>query len=430
MDIFEKLLKNKKFLWTVAAIAVLVAAGLLLMVLLPDAVAEPNPSVSKPVTTIPATSGSSATMIPSSAAASVTTMPTSAVATVVTTASAATIPSTAPTTTLTAPTVPPSTTVPTTVPPSTAVPTTVPPTTAATAPTTAAPVTTAPPMTTVPPTTAPSQFTELYVGKAYHVTVGTNHVTFAPNGDGLTYFLFIPEQSGTYTLTASAQLRYFGSDTSRIWDQTDNMGIVNNTLTLNVKQTSLFASYVLAVKTAAGSGTLTVSRIGEATLEWEDLPYNVYNGIYTPKDFTYTGGTLTYVNVTGEASDFVLVLGSDGYYHLNGADGPLLYLNLGGSSANPAKETGITLHAMLRNNRPIRGTVKDENGNNLYKRQYNDLVQKYIDCADRGLYPLTPDLVEILKTQNDNNWYPSLVDKYPQAKRELTWMANICYEQR
>jgi hypothetical protein len=260
--------------------------------------------------------------------------------------------------------------------------------------------------------------------------VGTNHVTFAPDGDGLTYFLFIPEQSGTYTITASAQLRYFGSDISRIWDQTDNMGIVNNTLTLNVKQTDLCASYVLAVKTAAGSGTLTVSRIGEATLEWEDLPYDVYNGIYTPKDFTYTGGTLTYVNVTGEASDFVLVLGSDGYYHLNGADGPLLYLNLGGSSANPAKETGITLHTMLHTNRPIRGTVKDENGNNLYKRQYNDLVQKYIDCADRGLYPLTPDLVEILKTQNDNNWYSYLVAKYPQAKKELTWMANICYEQR
>jgi hypothetical protein len=103
---------------------------------------------------------------------------------------------------------------------------------------------------------------------------------------------------------------------------------------------------------------------------------------------------------------------------------------LGGSSANPAKETGITLYAMLHNNRPIRGTVKDENGNNLYKRQYNDLVQKYIDCADRGLYPLTPDLVEILKTQIDNNWYSYLVVKYPQAKKELTWMANICYEQR
>ena len=355
-----------------------------------------------------------------------------------------TVPTTPPTTvppetTVPVTTVPPSTTVPmTTVPPSTTVPvTSVPPSTTApvtTVPPTTAPVVTVPPATTVPPTTAPTQpsaqFTELYFGKAYHVYVGTNNVTLTPDKDRLTYFLFTPEESGTYQIIASAEIRYFGSNTSYVWDQTDNMGVVNNTLTLNVKETSLGASYVLAVKASAGSGTLTVTRTGEATLEWEDLPYDVYDGVYTPKDFTYTGGTLTYVTITGKPSNYVPVLGSDGFYHLNSADGPLLYLNLGGNSTNPAKETDTTLYAMLHSNRPIiQGTVKDENGNNLYKRQYNDLVQKYIDCADKGLYPLTPDLVEILKTQNDN-WYLWLASSNSRVNKEMAWMANICYEQQ
>lgn len=259
------------------------------------------------------------------------------------------------------------------------------------------------------------------------MTVGTNNVGLMPGE--LTYFLFSPQQSGTYKFTATQEIRYYGSNLSFISDQTSTVNVVNNSFTVNIKESNLGASYLLSmnVPTGVSSGTLTIQRTGDAQLEWEDLPYEVYNGTYTPAPWTFSGGGLTYVNVTTKPENYVLVLGTDGYYHLNSADGPLLYLNLGSDSSNPAKERETTLYAMLYSNRPVvQGTVKDENGNNLSKENYNDLVQKYIDCASSGLYRLTPDLVRILKTQNDN-WYVWLANSNSKVNKNMAWMANICY---
>ena len=327
------------------------------------------------------------------------------------------------------------TTQPTTVPPTQ--PVTVPPvqptTPAATVPQATTPVTTVPPAT-VPPTTSGSterEFTSLYGGeiKAYHLTEGTNQLSLTAGK--LNYFLFTPTQSGMYKFTGSHDLRYFGTNLSFISDQTSTVNRVNNSFDVNIKESNIGASYLLGIQAPSGvtSGSVTIQRTGEAQLEWDDLPYDVYNGVYTPQSWTFGGGTLTYVDVTKNASNYNLVLGSDGFYHMNSADGPVVYLNLGSDSTNEAQETDITLYSMLNSNRPIiQGTVKDANGNNLYKRQYNDLVQRYIDCASSGLYGLTPDLMEILKTQNDS-WYIWLASSNSRVKQDAAWMANLCYVQ-
>jgi len=53
-------------------------------------------------------------------------------------------------------------------------------------------------------------------------------------------------------------------------------------------------------------------------------------------------------------------------------------------------------------------------------------VQKYIDCSDDGLYPMTADLMRILKTQNDN-WYLYLASENADVEKEMAWMCNVCY---
>ncbi|MBE6916917.1 MAG: TlpA family protein disulfide reductase [Ruminococcaceae bacterium] len=314
---------------------------------------------------------------------------------------------------------------PTTPAPTTPAPTEPKPTTPApTQPTTPTPTS---PTPTDPPATEPeASYTDLYDGeyRAYHIALGNNGVNVAA-GD-ITYFLFVPERSGQYRFTTTAgTLGYNGTNLSFIADLSMTLeDYSEKSFTVNIKDSNIGSSYLIHIIAPAGvnNATIGITRVGDAILSWEDLPYEVYNGTYTPKTFTFAGGTVKYVDVTGKASDFVPVLGSDGYYHLNSANGSLLYVNLK-NGAYP----DCALNTMLHSNRPIvQGTVKDENGNNVSKEQYNDLVQKYIDCSDDGLYPMTADLMRILKTQNDN-WYLYLASENADVEKEMAWMCNVCY---
>lgn len=319
----------------------------------------------------------------------------------------------------------PTTPAPTTPAPTTPAPTEPKPTTPApTQPTTPNPTA---PTPTDPPATEPgAAYTDLYDGeyRAYHIVQGNNSVNVVA-GD-TTYFLFIPQTSGQYRFTTNAgTMGYNGTNLSFISDLSMTLeDYSEKSFTVNIKDSNIGSSYLIHIIAPAGvnNATIGITRVGDAVLSWEDLPYEVYNGTYTPKTFTFAGGTVKYVDVTGKASDFVPVLGSDGYYHLNSANGPLLYVNLK-NGAYP----DCALNTMLHSNRPIvQGTVKDENGNNVSKEQYNDLVQKYVDCSDDGLYPMTADLMRILKTQNDN-WYLYLASENANVEKELAWMCNVCY---
>ena len=291
-----------------------------------------------------------------------------------------------------------------------------------TAPTEATPTT---PQENVP---AFGEYTEIYGGeiRAYHVTEGSKNMRL--NAGDLTYFLFTPDRAGQFRFTTGkGTIAYYGTNLHYVYEQTDSLEDATSTsFVVNIKESNLGASYLVAVTAPDGvnSGSLEIKRIGDPILGWEDKPYDVYNGTYTPKAFTFSGGTLTYVNVGGKVSSFKPVLGADGYYHLNSADGPLLYLNL--TEGAYAEFSFATKLAEGSEYPFIRGTVTDENGEKIAKEDYTELVKKYIACADDGLYPLTEDLVRILKTQNDN-WYMYLVGEKPNTKKDLAWMCNVCY---
>lgn len=255
------------------------------------------------------------------------------------------------------------------------------------------------------------------------LSTGTNTVEL--KSGALTYFVYKPTKSGTYSFTASRTIGYYNTmDFVNNSTSGTDYDAGTNTFTLNIKESNLGISYVIGVTAPSGvtSGSVTIKRVGDAVVGWEDQDYVPYSGTYTPKDWTFSGGSLRYINISGDADDYKLYLGSDGYYHLNSETGPLLYLNLtGGAYADCA------LYTMLNSNRPVvQGYVKDENGNIVSKENYNDLVQKYIDCASEGLYPLTEDLVRILKTQNEN-WYTYVQATNPGINPDIVWMCNICY---
>lgn len=257
------------------------------------------------------------------------------------------------------------------------------------------------------------------------LSTGSNSVELK-SGE-LTYFLFKPTKSGVYQFKSGYTLSYYGNNLFFIQDQTDTLtDYATTSFSVNVKDSNLSSTYLIGVKASKGvtSATVTITRTGNAVLTWEDKPYTPYAGVYTPKPWTFAGDTnaLVYLDITAATDAYDLVLGTDGYYHLNSAEGPVLYLNL-----KSGAYLECALYAMLNSNRPaVQGTVKDENGNNLSKENYNDLVQEYIDCASSELYRLTPDLVRILKTQNEN-WYNYLSAQDSNINSEITWMGNICY---
>ena len=315
----------------------------------------------------------------------------------------------------------PTTPAPTTPAPTTPAPTTPAPTNPA--PTTPAPTTPAP---TTPAPTEPQpeelEYTEIYNGeiRVYLVNEGSRLVGLTAGE--MTYFMFTPDRAGQYRFTVNAgTLSYYGNNLSYIEHAIVTDGATDQSFVENIKEGHLGSSYVIAVDAPAGVSkcTLEIQRIGDPVLGWEDMEYTVYTGTYTPVQQTAPTGTLTYVKVNGKVAENTPVLGDDGFYYLNGK---LLYINL-----TAGKYPDMALNTKLNGDYPfIRGYVKDANGENIAKEEYTDLVLKYIECSADGLYPVTEDMMRILKTQSDS-WYLYLSGSLRNVKQELAWMCNVCY---
>lgn len=243
-----------------------------------------------------------------------------------------------------------------------------------------------------------------------------------------TYFIFEPSQSGKYKVSCGYTLSYYGTNTNYIQDLTSTVeAYATTSYILNIKDSNLSASFIIGVTAPSGvtGGTVTVTRTGDAELSISDLSYETYNGTHTPTSWAFSGGTLTYVDITGSADSYQLVLGSDGYYHLNSANGPVLYLNL---STN-AKYADLSFATILNSERPVIQTyVYGDNGEFVAKEDYTQLVQKYISCSSNGLYRLTEDLVRILTNYSRNNgWDNFLSSGTDSVNSDLAWMCNVCY---
>ena len=124
---------------------------------------------------------------------------------------------------------------------------------------------------------------------------------------------------------------------------------------------------------------------------------------------------------------------ADGYYHLDSANGPVLYMNLGPNA--PV----ISLYNMLG--------FTGVGGTGFYEIQYNDegvairkedyvpCMSDYIWCIDSklGIYPVTEDLIYMIQHGgNQKGWWDSenpnyLFKELPGVVSESAWMFCCCY---
>ncbi len=281
---------------------------------------------------------------------------------------------------------------------------------------------------------------------SYYVSEGGTYVKTQANVDN--YFIFTTKNPGQYRVTTSdpeAIVSYWGGSTSFIFNGTaslDGYDPASNSFRLNVKQKNIpdnDVGYLAVIGiTGASDCILEIIWIGDPILDETDMEAEIYEAKTPPKPFRYTQGKkLTYVDVTGKTDSYKIVMGSDGYYHLNSATGPLLYVNLGPNAPY------VSLYNMLGyqgyGGTSLNAVFYDANGSVVRKEDYTACMCSYVESIDaaQGIYPLTEDLVYMLKNGGAyKGWWDPDSGNYifkdangnPKTiNEELGWMFAVCY---
>ncbi len=286
-----------------------------------------------------------------------------------------------------------------------------------------------------------SDYTQLYVGDAYHVPLGATYVE-GMQSNVTNYFIYKPTQSGVYRFTTndpSALISYWGATEAFIMDQTGTTDYADNAFTRDVRDDQTENTILIVGVTGAQSCIIDITRVGDIYISDEEkAEWIIFEGTQTPAEGTTykptERGNLTYVDLTKDASEYTLVMGTDGFYHLGAENGPLVYVNLGPNGRF------ISFYQMmgfeLAGGTNMRQYFYDAEGNFLRKEEYTECLHDYagaVDAQGYGIYPLTDDLIYILKNGGENKgWWDSNEGNYLFAdieglNPELGWMFNCCY---
>ena len=277
---------------------------------------------------------------------------------------------------------------------------------------------------------------------AYHVAAGSTHVKLTAGERS--YFLFTPTVAGTYEFSvsdATAQLGYYGAP--HYVQSTNAAEVVDGKFTISVKASMIgtgnTGTTVIVLGIDAGETdncVLTIERIGEPQWDPSDEPWQVYQPTVEVKPYTLPAGSnLVKFDITASSDTYKLVLNeTDGFYHLDDANGPLVLMYLGENVQYLDCFKTILEHS------GVQRYFFDENGEFLRKENYNDCLMTYIAAMDenKGVYPLTEDLKYILQMEGDDSgWFDpdgamylfvddngNMVDG---INNEISWLFMCCY---
>ena len=284
-----------------------------------------------------------------------------------------------------------------------------------------------------------AECTPLYVQgnetKAYKGEVGGMYVSLISGQRN--YFLFVPTVAGTYRVSSdnSTQVGYYGMPYF-VQEQTA-LDVVDNTFIIDVSAGNIGCTYVIGVD--AGDATacvLSVIRIGDPQRSIADEPWLIYEASVKPQPFRLTGtGKLIDFDLTAKGYNLVRSE-SDGFYHLDSVDGPLVLVRLGTASRY------LESFKKILEQTSVRRYFFDEEGTFIKKESYSECLLEYIACMDenKGVYPLTDDLMYIIQQEGeDSGWWDPSNSSYifvdgagrtvPEINTEIAWLFMCCYLQ-
>ncbi len=252
------------------------------------------------------------------------------------------------------------------------------------------------------PLNAPSQKGDYTRFDAASVGEGKTYIPF--NNDDYTYVIFTPTRPGIYEFGYESEsdvtLTYHGAPINvfenPLVDTVD--GKVSFPITAGSVGSTLdtTAQYVFRLEGVGNGCMFTATRTGDVPKSPHDEPWTIpmptaemlkpYEGI--------TDGKLVDLDVTNPA--LTVVLGEDGYYHLDTADGPVVFIRL--SSANPYIADFKTICDTTR----ICAYLYNEDGSFNRRESYNEMILEYLTVANEdGVVPLNEQLVYMVKTAGD-----------------------------
>ena len=196
-----------------------------------------------------------------------------------------------------------------------------------------------------------------------------------------TVFEFEPTEVGVYTFTVptGAVIGYWGAGSFFLTDPGSSSNSCQWTCT------SAGQSAFVGVSGVEGAVNVNVAKTGDyEEIIYEEVKYEnkaQLSAFELPADAKLG----SYVDVTEEHS---AVLGTDGYYHLDSANGPILLVDM--------NYQDIILSAALNSDRPVMFVYTGEKLANGHYIKYSigDAVKAYEAVMDsNGYYPLTEDLI-------------------------------------
>lgn len=282
-----------------------------------------------------------------------------------------------------------------------------------------------------------------YAGKnyeAYNVKAGGTYLSLKAGVRN--FYIFTPTVAGKYEFSVEAEgvtLGYYGAPhfvmDHNAEEPVDGKFVINIKESMIGKNGTGTSEYVFGLDSEKECDLVfKIARIGDADRTIEDEPWTIYEKTVELSPYTLpAGATLKDFNL--KASGYSLVFNeADGFYHLDSADGALVYVRL----VKDNKYIGS--FSTIMENAGVAKYFYDENGKFVKKEGYNQCLEQYIEVADEveGVYPLTKDLEYIIKQAGDNNgWFVSTDPGYifdddngvpdTQINADISWLFMCCY---
>lgn len=277
---------------------------------------------------------------------------------------------------------------------------------------------------------------------AYRVSTGCTHVSLTAGKRN--YFLFTPDEAGTYEISAVGEVESIGYYGSPFFVQEQSAAeVVDNAFSVSVNAgmigTDNTGTTVLVIGIDAGeaeSCVLAIERTGDPAWSVADEPWTVYQTTAELAPYTQpAGANVLEFDLTASTDTYNLVYSeTDGFYHLDSEDGPLVLVRLGKDVKYLDCFKTILEHS------GVSKYFYDEDGNFLRKESYNECLMEYFEYMDEdnGVYPLTEDLKYIIQMRGEQSgWWDKdgynylFVDdngnQVPGINPEIAWLFMCCY---
>lgn len=283
---------------------------------------------------------------------------------------------------------------------------------------------------------------------AYFVDQGSYQVSLTPND--YTFFVFRPSVSAIYTVTYECDkaltVSYHGStffvQGHDLADSSTDISEYENGLSVNVYPGNVGGDMVFAIKSSSATECiLNIKYAGDPGSRLADEPWTPYleDADKVNQQLAMKGeGTYTAIDVTDLTLSAVFNE-SDGFYHLNSVDGPIIYIDLTSDSKFISSIQTICAHQRM-------GVyIYDVNGKIVEKRSFNELFMQYgmpgtaeEKTEEPIRVPLTEKLADAIRdfgsksswwspTSEANIFIPSLLGK--PYNQEYAWLLFCGYYQ-